>query len=113
MSVLPDRPLSVPLLVRGGFNSGLLVWLAFYGNAFILAGLFALLQPSPEAVAGVFWLIAAGFGVLVLLRALWLLPRRRWLEVTLNGFVLTRRGRRQTFLDADVVGLSRGPPGLT
>src|SRR5581483_10854410 len=86
-------------------------WLVFFAAGHLMAGVYALFDHSPDAVpAWVFWLIAAGLAVLALLRALWLLPQRRWLEVTLTGFVLSHRGRERHFRDGDVVGLWRGPP---
>src|SRR5207302_4540744 len=57
--------------------------------------------------------LAAGVPAAAL--GLWLRRQRRWLEVTLTGFVLSRQGRRQVYTDGQVVGIARqvapGPHG--
>jgi hypothetical protein len=103
-----DRPLTVPLLVRGAVDPRVMLPLAFV--AFILVCI-ALNEPHRRTSdGGSFWFwsaLAAGVAVPAALLTIWFLPRRRWIEVTLTGFVLTERRRRRAYADDEVVGLTR------
>ncbi|MFO0843366.1 MAG: hypothetical protein U0797_13365 [Gemmataceae bacterium] len=113
MSTQPDRdspkavPRTGPVLVRGAFSLGPLVFLLCCGQVLVGVGVYdRALRPWDRtsfqymASAGAFWTaLAAG----TLLGQLW---RRRWVEPTPTGFILTDRGRSRTFDDEDVVGVT-------
>src|SRR5437016_5741923 len=104
-----ERPLTVPLLVRGSLDSSGLIALFLVGAFFVgFAALMWWTERANDHFASGFFLL---LGCLILLPALvigglrW--RRRRWLEVTLTGFLLTRRGRTVPFRDEQVVGVSQ------
>jgi hypothetical protein len=104
-----DRPLTAPLLVRGGFDNRILVALLFLAGLFLAMAAYGRLQSRPydQAVIVVLLVLAALCGLPAAVLALWLLPRRRWLEVTLNGFILTRRGEKTALADEQIIALSQ------
>src|SRR5688572_5811224 len=80
-----DRPLTVPLLIRGSFDSspfGLLVAIA---ALLFLGGCFALLRSATIEPALLCWAYASAAGIPALVIGLYLRRQRRWLEVTLTG----------------------------
>jgi hypothetical protein len=111
---LPDRPLTVPLLIRGSFDNGLFV--ACCVVALIFSGIGTLMWRERDlSAAFVVFGIAAAAALPALIMALWLRRQREWLEVTLTGFVLSRQGRRRVYSDSQLVGLAHhvtcGPEG--
>lgn len=102
------RPLTVPLLVRGAIDKAGVG--CVLGGVVFLIGLgiyFHLAVPRGVGLAICVWSVAAVFLFPVLALVLWRWPRQCWLEVTVTGFVLTGRGRKQVYRDEDVVALSR------
>lgn len=107
-----DRPLTVPLLVRGALDSralGVVFWL---GVAATALGACVIFQSFDGNLKGLL-VFAAGLALLALAAAMlaYLLPRRLWLQVTASGFVITRGGADQAFGDEHVVALSRDSAG--
>ncbi|MFO0880167.1 MAG: hypothetical protein U0840_22695 [Gemmataceae bacterium] len=103
-----DRPLSVPLLIRGAIDYRILAALMLLALLFLGLGLFFRIRmPDDSYGPGFFWGMAAAFGLPGLLLLCWQVPRRRWLEVTLSGFVVTERGRRQVYSLVNVMGIAR------
>jgi hypothetical protein len=105
-----DRPLTVPLLVRGAADNRLLQALFWIAGGLFAVGLCAFLQHPARGgrvgallfFAGAALAAAPAVGLL-----LYLLPRRLWLQVTVTGFVLTRPAGSESCGDEQVVGLSR------
>src|SRR5688572_10457146 len=105
-SDLPDRPLTVPLLIRGSFDNGLFVLCCVIcGVALIIGALIA--RGGDGSAAAAAFLVATAAGVPALVMGLWLRQQREWIEVTLTGFVLSRQGQRRVYTDEQIVGLSR------
>jgi hypothetical protein len=105
-----DRPLTVPLLVRGSFDNvrfgflclflSLLALVAFCAGSSVLMG-----RAWEPAV--LLWSLAALCGGLAALLGLWQFRRRQWLEVTLTGFVLSHRDQRRVYSDDQVAGVAQ------
>lgn len=103
-----SRPLTVPLLVRGEFDKRLLGVLLVMSAAFAAFGIKVRIDnPWDPCGPTLIWALSAAVAVPMLVRALWKWPQRRWLEVTLTGFVLSSRKRKHTFSDDHVVGVAR------
>jgi hypothetical protein len=102
-----DRPLTVPLLIRGSFDNALFVFLCI--SCIILLGLGAIIwiREGNREGATVACSLGGVLAVLATLIGLWLLKRRQWLEVTLTGFVLSRREERRVYSDDQVVGIAQ------
>jgi hypothetical protein len=100
-----DRPLTIPLLVRGSLNRAVVGAPLVVAAVFLCMALYVLLFRSgplnPVEVAVYFGGFAVG-----LLHAgpaiLWLIRQRCWLEVTLTGLVLCDRRGRHAFADEAV-----------
>jgi hypothetical protein len=100
-----DQPLTVPLPIRGNADRGVLLALLVAGM--ILTGLGMTSRwPRPWSVPAELYYLGAflAFGPAVLL-VVWQALRRRWLEVTMTGFVLTGAGNKRIFTDDQVTGL--------
>ena len=100
-----DRPFTVPLLIRGTghrFGIGLL---SIAGLLFLLALVVQLKNPGDPlgAVCLFFGVVCALIG---LVNLAWNLPRRRWLEVSRGGFVVSTYKGKIAYQDHQVVGLS-------
>jgi hypothetical protein len=102
-----DRPLTVPLLIRGSLDSGGFPTLPATFVLCVVIGFGGLLLRHNWFFAVVFWSLAAFIGVVTALVWLWLMHRRQWLEVTLPGFVLSHRDERRVYNDDQVVGLAQ------
>jgi hypothetical protein len=104
-----DRPLTMPLLVRGGLDPNTRRSLLF------LATLIAILvaMDATYLIAGkpfellLMVLFPAGFALIALGIFLCYFARRCWLEVTLTGVILTRRGQRVAVGDEQIIAVSR------
>src|SRR5262245_58385551 len=83
-----DRPLTVPLLIRGSFDNSLFGTLLVIVLLLLIAGLYGLIRERSIYPMLICWGIAAAAGVPAAVLGLWLRLRREWLEVTLTGFVL-------------------------
>src|SRR5437660_678934 len=91
---LPERPLTVPLLIRGSFDNG--VFVACCAVAIFAGGIGVLLWRDLEpAGASLAFAVTAVAAVMAVVLGAWLGRQREWLEVTLTGFVLSRRGQRR------------------
>src|SRR4051795_10620272 len=82
---LPDRPLSVPLLIRGSFDNGLFVACCAVAVVALFVGAMLLRDAELMGAACVFG-VAALAGVPALFMGVWLRQQREWLEVTSAGF---------------------------
>src|SRR5262245_43181442 len=95
-----DRPLTVPMLVTGGLDNRALTALFWAAGGLFAVGSCVLLQgPGKSTRVGGLLFYAASAVLLVPALALlvYLLPRRLWLQVTVTGFVLTRRGEEESY----------------
>jgi hypothetical protein len=81
--------------------------LAGFGSFFAVVGTFAAVTGAPWELVLLEMFLATVFGSPVLFTSLWKLTHRRWLEVTVPGFVLTGRGKRIAFRDEQVVGIGQ------
>lgn len=103
-----DRPLTVPLLVRGALDARVILGMMFLSFILAAIALNTRVRHPWDRVAPWLWiLLALAVAVPAVLMAMWHVPRRRWLEVTVTGFVLTERGKRLACSDDAVVGLTR------
>jgi hypothetical protein len=102
-----DRPLTVPLLVRGSFETFPLIVLSVCCLTFAGIAAFAWSKEPPRNHSGsaAFLAIAALCGLPALVIATRAYAHRRWLEVTLTGFILTRRGQRTVIGDEEIVAV--------
>ncbi len=114
-----DRPLTVPLLVRGGLDPNTqreLVIIARLSALMAVVTIICGIVGAPGLLVLMQFTFAAGFGSLALGIFLWYHTRRRWLEVTLTGIVLTQRGQKIPVRDEQVIAVSRQrkivPPGF-
>lgn len=107
-SSLPPRSKSLtrPILVGGTLHSGWVV--GPLGLAAIIAIVGVIMMFRTNFIVGLVTLaIAAALSVPGLIAVAIQLTRRRWLEVTLDGFVLVRRdGSRLTINDEQIIALS-------
>src|SRR5262249_29595652 len=103
---LPDRPLSVPLLIRGSFDNGLFVACCAIAVVALFVSVMLLRDHELTGAACVFT-VAVVAAAPALFMGLWLRRQREWLEVTSAGFVLTSQDRRRVYTDEQVVGLSQ------
>jgi hypothetical protein len=103
---LPDRPLTVPLLIRGSFDNGLVVACCAVAVVATGVGVLILRDGDLMAASSVFTLAAVA-GAPALFMGLWLRRHREWLEVTSAGFVLTDRGGRRVYTDDQVIALAQ------
>jgi hypothetical protein len=101
-AVQADRPLTTPLLVRGSLLDPCLFVLCLGYCAIVLPILWTIPSLLTLALAAVAALIGP------VSRWLWLLRRRRWLEVAVEGFAITEKGRRQRLTDEQVSGVAWG-----
>lgn len=102
------RPITVPLLVRGGFDKRLLGVVLGVSACLVAVGVWFRVKNLGDAAAPVvMWVIAAAIALPFLAVALWRWPRQRWVEVAPTGFVLNWRGGARSFDDDQVVGLAR------
>jgi hypothetical protein len=100
-----DRPFTVPLLIRGiGHRFGIAL-LLMAGLFFLLALVVQVKKPGDPLVA-VCLILGVPCGVGGLINLAWNLPRRRWLEVSRGGFVVSTRKGKVAYQDHQVVGLS-------
>src|SRR5262245_21247527 len=103
-----DRPLTVPMLVRGALDCRVLIGLLAFRTRMLLIRLNVRYRNPWDRVSLWYFLgVAAASATPAVLMTIYHLPRRRWIEVTLTGFVLTERRRRLALTDDDVLGLSR------
>ncbi|MFQ3649553.1 MAG: hypothetical protein SNJ75_04415 [Gemmataceae bacterium] len=102
-----SKPLTKPILVGGTLTSGWVV----VPSCFLLAAGFMVLNGIVRKEWPLVTIALSAMPVLggiTLLAALVQLARRRWLEVTLDGFVLTRRdGSRVVYNDQQIVALAQ------
>jgi hypothetical protein len=104
----PERPITVPMLVRGSFQNPFFVVVTFLTGLFVVLALIGHFRYPPDSIfAAVCWFLAGCCAFPSVVMAFWIVPRRRWLEVTLTGFVLTDRGRRRAYTDDQVEAISR------
>jgi len=101
------KPITKPLLVGGTFATA---WVTlpsmFFLAALGLAGLGALRREWP--LVAIALSVAPVPGSFAIVAALVQLARRRWLEVTLDGFVLTKRdGSRQKYQEEQIVAIAQ------
>jgi hypothetical protein len=103
-----DRPLTKPLLVGSTIGNKALILVVSGTSVVVLALLpWVLIDPSDAAgftpifAAAVLFALAVGFGVM------WELRRRRWVEVTLTGFVLSSRKKKTLLADEQVGAVSQ------
>jgi hypothetical protein len=100
-----DRPFTVPLLVRGSGHRLGIGFLLMAGLLLLCALAAQVKRPGdPLVPVCLFFAVVCGFVGLVNLG--WNLPRRRWLEVSRGGFVVSSRKRTTSYQDHDVVGIS-------
>src|SRR5262249_21341330 len=88
-----DRPLTVPLLVRGAADNRALQALFWVAGGLFAVGLCLFLQHPGRGARGGALLFLAGAALAAAPAVgllMYLLPRRLWLQVTVTGFVLTR-----------------------
>jgi hypothetical protein len=102
-----DRPLTIPLLIRGSYDHPLFVALWVIVAIFFGLGLYGLAKHRDWDGALVCWSLAAVVAVPSTVFGLWLKQQRRWLEVTLTGFVISRRDQRRVYGDDQVVGVAQ------
>ncbi len=112
MSSLPepapaDRPLTVPLLIRGSYDHPLFVAVWSMVVIFACLGAVSLLRTRVWDAALACWSISALMSVPATLLTLWIRRQRHWLEVSLTGFVISRRGQRRMYTDDQVVGVAQ------
>ena len=100
------RPLTVPLLVRGSFWDAWTVRLVWVCVIVMAASSIALVSEGLEPTVLVAGAACAALAVSLILYQAWQANRRCWLEVTATGFVLNSREGKQTWSDAEVVGVS-------
>src|SRR3954471_22399124 len=98
---VPDRPLSVPLLIRGSFDNGLFVACCAVAVVASFVGVMILRDGEVTGAACVFGVAAIAAGP-ALFMGLWLRQQREWLEVTSAGFVLSGRAGRRVYTDGQV-----------
>jgi hypothetical protein len=102
-----DRPLTVPLLIRGSYDHGLFV--TFCAITVVLAGIGIIVLFRGRAPGAAYTLLffSAVAAVPAVLLCLWLRGQRQWLEVTVTGFVLTRLDERRVYTDDQVIGITQ------
>ena len=103
------RPITTPVLIRGSwFDVGCLPVAIVIGAGAVVNGVKIAGIPPWHLNEGIIWWVVGGlFWLYALATAVWRLPRR-WIEVTLTGFVITQFRRTKAYADEAVVGLSRG-----
>src|SRR5262245_22766027 len=105
-----DRPLTVPLKVRGALDNRVLVALYWITGGLLAVGLCLFAQhPSRGGRIGALLFLAGAVlaAVPTLLLLFYLLPRRLWLQVTVTGMVVTRPAGSESYSDDQVLALSR------
>jgi hypothetical protein len=103
-----DRPLTMPLLVHGGVLTKmtcLVIALGLFGFVFSVIGTLAIALGGTIREVTEFWVVAAATGLPAIFMHYWNAISRRWLEVTVTGFVLTRRGEKITVRDDQVIAV--------
>src|SRR5436190_2302529 len=101
-----DQPLTVPLLVRGSPEQPALGGALILGILLALVGVGGLFKDDDLTPALVFFCLAAAILLPALGVVAWLATRRRWVQVTMTGFVLTENDHRAAFLDEQVLAVS-------
>src|SRR5262249_26129902 len=101
-----DQPLTVPLLVRGSAEQPALGGALILGILLTLIGVVGLLSDDAVTPAIIFLCLGAAVLLPTLAMVAWLVTRRRWVQVTMTGFVVTDPEGRTTFLDDQVLALS-------
>src|SRR5947209_5556338 len=102
-----DRPLTVPLLIRGSYDHPLLVALWSMVGIFACLGVYSALRARVWDAALAYWSLSALVAVPGTLLGLWIRRQRHWLEVTLTGFVVSRRGQRRVYSDDQVASVAQ------
>src|SRR5262245_46595641 len=101
-----DRPLTVPLLVSPPLASG---WLALFALLALVLRVVTL-EPRPpilsSALGDAFLVLGVFAALLAFVGAAWSRLDRRWLTVTLTGFVVIGRWRRWAVSDEQVLALA-------
>jgi hypothetical protein len=106
----PERPITVPLLTRGGLDDVLIV--SVFAVAILGMPLVPLyyvaLHGEREALVGaaVFSCGTVGAGFVAFCRGLMLVQRREQVQLTATGFLLSRGERSRAFSDEQVVGVA-------
>lgn len=102
-----DQPLTVPLLVRGSFGNPLFIALLSSSFLYLIRCVLAGVSPSPDRTVMAYSLgISATCLILGMLLLTWLRGRRRWLAITIDGFVVTcPGGQRLVYTLDNVMGI--------
>ncbi len=104
-----DRPFTVPLLIRGSTGGTLFGGLLLMTGVFFASALLVHLQSPGDPLKPVCLFFGTLFGVSSLIKFAWAFPRRRWLEVSRAGFVISSPRGKVVYDDEQVVGLSFRP----
>ena len=100
-----DRPFTVPLLIRGtGHKFG--IGCLFIAALFLVLAAVVQMKSPGDPLGAVCLILAVPCGLIGLVNLAWNLPRRRWLEVSRGGFVVSSRKGKIAYQDHQVVGLS-------
>jgi hypothetical protein len=96
--------------VRGDSDSGLVTILLLVSAGLLVVGFHDRHVQPWSRTPPYFWAASGVVAVLGVAAMAWLLQRRRWIEPTPEGFALMERGRRVTFHESCVVGITRWHP---